>query len=525
MTERRKGRRGLAAVAALAAAGLLAAACSSSAPASSNASSTQSAPAGTPQHGGTLTTITPGAPSSLDPILGGSGGDQYSLYPIFDRLVNFTPDLKPIPGLATSWSYPSPATLVLNLRSGVKFQDGTPFNAAAVKFNLDRARTLKTSTVLPDLAPITAVDVTSPLQVTIHLSAPDTALPLILADRAGMMSSPAAVKKEGASYALHPVGTGPFEVSSYVPNASLKLVKNPHYWQAGKPYLNGIDISYITDGQTEVNSVVAGQTDFATTIAPNYVTTLKNNPAVVVSSAQSLGFDGCYFDFAHSPFNKLAARQAIQAALNPKAISNALYFGLGEAATQFFPKGYWAYEPSLATPLYNPAKAKQLARSAGLTGMTITGLGYEAANQSRKLQIIQSQLAAVGIKMNITIEEVGAAVQNFYIGHKFDIFCSGWSGRPDPSETFGSLIAASSFYNAGNYAPSNVNALIAAGQKSASTAARRAAYLPLAQLVKAQALWMPLVFDPAVNIYLPKVKGFTPNLYGKIDISFLWLAK
>jgi peptide/nickel transport system substrate-binding protein len=522
MRPARKGGGWLAAVAVAVA--VVASACSS-APAASNSASSAPAAAGTPQHGGTLTATTPTAPSSLDPILGGSGGDQFSLYPIFDRLVNFTPDLKPIPGLATSWNFSSATTLVMNLRSGVKFQDGTAFDAAAVKFNLDRARTLKTSTVLPDLAPITAVDVTGPLQVTIHLSAPDTALPLIFADRAGMMSSPAAVKKEGPGYALHPVGTGPFMLKSYVPSSSLDLVKNPHYWQPGKPYLAGINLSYIPDAQTEVNSVLGGQTDFATGVAPNYVTSLKSNPAVTVSEAQSLGFDGCYMDFAHAPFNSLQARQAVQAAINPAAISKALYFGAGETASQFFPKGYWAYQPTLAASLYNPAKARQLAKAAGLTKGTITGLAYEAPNQARKLQIIQSQLAAVGIKMNITIEIVGAAVQNFYIGHKFDIFCSGWSGRPDPSETFGSLVAASSFYNAGNYAPPGTTGLIAAGQKDSATSARAAAYLPLAQLVKSQALFLPLVFTPAVNVYHPTVKGFQANLYGKIDISFLWLSK
>ena len=508
-----------------AAVAIAASACSATAPSNPASSSPSSAPAGNPVYGGTLTATSPAAPSSLDPVLGGSGGDQFSLYPMFDRLVNFTPDLKPIPGLATSWSYTTPTTLVMNLHSGVKFQDGTPFNAAAVKFNLDRGRTLKTSTVLPDLTPIRSVDVTGDLQVTIHLSSPDTALPLILADRAGMMSSPTAVQKEGSSYALHPVGTGPFMLKSYVPNSSLDLVKNPHYWQPGKPYLAGLNISYLPDAQTAVNSVLGGQNDFATGVAPNYVTSLRGNSSVVVSSASSLAFDGCYFNFSSAPFNNLQARQAVQAAINPVALSNALYFGSGQPASQFFPKGYWAYEPALAGAQYNPGKAKQLAQSAGLTKITVAGLGYEAPNQARKLQIIQSQLAAVGIKMNITIEIVGTAVQNFYVGHKFDIFCSGWSGRPDPSETFGSLVAPSSFYNAGNYAPPGTSALIDAGQKDSATSARAAAYLPLARLVHDQALFLPLVFSPAVNIFDPTVKGFQPNLYGKFNLSFLWLAK
>src|SRR5215207_2866064 len=134
-----------------------------------------------PQTGGELTVIHVSNPSSLDPITGGSGNDHMSLYPFYDRLVNFDPEeLTPEPGLAESWEFPDPTTLVLTLRTGVTFHDGTPFDAEAVKFNLDRALNLETSTERATLSMIESVEVLSPTQVQVNLSREDSSLVLIL---------------------------------------------------------------------------------------------------------------------------------------------------------------------------------------------------------------------------------------------------------------------------------------------------------------------------------------------------------
>lgn len=495
-------------------------------PASDPAGGSKNAPTGKPESGGTLRANSAVAPSSLDPIRGGSGGDQYSLYPIFDRLVNFTADLKPSPGLAKSWDYPDPRTLVLNLQKGVTFSDGTVFDSAAVKFNLDRARTLETSTVLPDLASISSVDATSPSVVTIHLTNPNTSLPLLFTDRAGMMASPTAVKARGEKFGREPVGAGPFRVASYAPGASLSLRKNPGYWQKGKPYLDGIKFSYIADGQTAVNSVRGGQTDLATTVAPQFLSSLQGDSSVHVETAPALAFDCIYFNFATGPFKSAKARQALQAAIDTKAISSALYFGKGEAGSQLFPSDYWAFDNSLPSSMYDKEKARRLAKDAGLTGKTVRALIYNAPNQARKAQIIQSQFEAVGVDMTITTEEVGAGVTDFYTGHKFDMFISSWSGRPDASQTFTSLVSPSSFYNAGGYEPPGVNigSLLDAGVKGTTLGDRGEAYSPLAKVVQDQALLLPLAFGPETDLMTPKVGGFEPNLSGKTDVSFLWLA-
>ena len=171
---------------------------------------------GAPKKGGVLKVSANANPSSLDPQTGGAGSDHTMLFPMYDTLVEWDYEtLKPKPGLAESWSFTDPQTLVMKIRSGVTFHDGTPLDAEAVKFNLERAKTEQRSNIKADLATVASVEVSGPQQVTLKLSQPDAALPGILSDRAGMMISPAAVKASG-NIDRKPVGAGAYQFVSVV---------------------------------------------------------------------------------------------------------------------------------------------------------------------------------------------------------------------------------------------------------------------------------------------------------------------
>lgn len=524
-TGARTTRRGL--IALVAAAALALSGCGSTG-SQSPVSGASAAPQGTPVHGGTLKLNTPLAPSTLDPVLGNSGGDYPSLLPIYDRLINVNQKAEPIPGLALSWKYPNPTTLVLELRSGVKFTDGTAFDADAVKFNLDRARTDAKSSVRTDLGMIGSVEVTGPLEVTIKLSRPSTALPLVLSDRAGMMASPKALQADASGFSRAPVGTGPFKVQAYAPGSSLTLKANPDYWQKGKPYLDGIDITYLSDGQTAVNSLTGGQTDFANVVGVQYLGPLQANNALTVSSVPTVSFDALIFNYDAAGFKNADARRAVQMAIDTTALEKAVYFGNGEPATQYYPKSNWAYQPDLAKSKYDVAEAKKLAESSGLAGRTIHALTYNSPGQDAKLQIIQAQLKAIGVNLDITVEEVSAVVTDFYQAKKFDVLLAQWSGRPDPSQVYTFTLSPKSTFNVGGFQPAgvDVDALIAAGETSTSLSDRRAAYKPLVEMMQQQAFgWLPLVFAPSINVMSSRVHGFVPSGLNKTDVSFVWLDK
>ncbi|MDF6046122.1 ABC transporter substrate-binding protein [Streptomyces sp. JH14] len=479
-----------------------------------------------PKAGGSLTVADPLVPSSLDPIASFGGGDHMSLYPIYDRLVNFdAKTLKPEPGLATSWKFSDPKTLVLALRDGVKFQDGTPVNADAVKFNLDRAINDKTSKIASDLATVDSVKVTGPVEATIHLKQPDASIVLTLADRAGMMASPTAVKKWGADYSRHPVGAGAYVFDKYAANDQLVVQKNKDYWQAGRPYLNTITFKYFADQQTANNALQAHQADVVLNADLADVSTLKAMSGVKVLSAPSLLTGGCYINFSRAPFNNVDARHALAVAIDRKALNKSYAFGLAEPTSSIFPKGYWAADAKLDdTFAYDPDKARDLLAKAGHSGgLKITGLAFQDTGEVRRAEIIQEQLKKVGIDMKLEVFDAATVAKKFFTDKAYDIACASWSGRPDPSQTAGSLLSSTSFYNAGAYAAPGMPEALSAAAAAQTDADRVAALSKVVDLNQQSVVWLPLLSEPNVTAASDKVQGIDPNLYGKIDVSFLSL--
>ena len=209
---------------------------------------------GTPKRGGTLRISAPANPSSLDPATGGAGSDHAFLFTMYDTLTEWDFEtLKPKPGLAESWSFTDPTTFVLNIRPGVTFHDGTPLDAEAVKFNLERNKSDPKSNIKADLASMASVEVTGPMQVTLKLNTPDAALPGILSDRAGMMVSPTALKAASAgNVARTPVGAGAYAFVSWADGEKIVVKRNEKYWKPNRPYPDGIEFSIIPELTTGV---------------------------------------------------------------------------------------------------------------------------------------------------------------------------------------------------------------------------------------------------------------------------------
>jgi peptide/nickel transport system permease protein/peptide/nickel transport system substrate-binding protein len=348
---------------------------------------------------------------------------------------------------------------------------------------------------------------------------------LILADRAGMMVSPTAAKAANDDLSANPVGTGPYKFVEWQRNDHLTGTKNTSYWQPGRPYLDQITIRYIPDQQTEINAVQAGEVDFAMKIDPGNVDTLKKNDQLTVSVTPSLGLDTCFFNFSKPPFNNNDVRRAFNLAVDRDALNQAYTFGLATPANEVFPPGYWAADPALAKAFpHDVAQAKQLLAKAGYpNGLDIKAIAYDASGQQRKNEIIQSQIGEAGFKMTFDTMEVGAATSTFFEKLTYDVYCAGWSGRPDPSQTALSLFSASAFYNAGHYDSPGMADALAAAAKSSDQAERAKAFSQVIKLSQDDNLFVPLIHQADIDAMSKKVGGFQPNLYGKVDVSFLWL--
>ncbi|MGV2980708.1 ABC transporter substrate-binding protein [Camelimonas sp. ID_303_24] len=483
-----------------------------------------SALAAEPKRGGVLRLAAGINPSSLDPATGGSGFDHCYLWTMYDTLVEWDYDtLKPKPGLA-KWAFPDPKTMVLDLQPNVKFHDGTPLDAEAVKFNLDRSRQDQRSNVKADLTSIAEVVVSGPLQVTLKLKNPDAALPAILSDRCGMIISPTAVKTHGAASDRNPVGAGPWKFVSWADNQKVVVTRNDNYWRKDRGFVDGIDFNIIPEQATGLRSVVAGQNDMAFSLPARLKPVIEKAKDLQSVSAPTLYCIQFYFNTKRKPLDNLKVRQAINFALDRDAFVRATMGGLGEAATMTLPKSHWAWSEA-ASKLYphNVEKAKQLLAEAGFPqGIELTVGSYTDQDSVRRAEVLQEQLGKAGIRLKFTRGTVAEISANFF-NQGYDMLLSAWTGRPDPSMTYALGFDKGAYYNASREATEELSDLIRRSRESEDLKERAAVFDKIQQITMGQALSAPVAFQYELSAMTPKVKGYRPNLLGKPKFEFVSL--
>ncbi|MBI2854176.1 MAG: hypothetical protein HYX87_04555 [Chloroflexi bacterium] len=379
-----------------------------SAPPPTSAAPKTTAPATTaPQRGGTLKIIFASAPSVLGYPAKMGVFDWFSAEPALESLVVRTTKLNP--GLATDWKPgPDGRSLILNLRKGVKFHDGTDFNAEAVKFNIDLLKQEKVT----DAGVITSADVLDTYTVRLNLVEWNSALLDALSFYAFPMISPTAVKTKGVDWVrVNPVGTGPFKLASFQRDVSVKYERFADYWDKGKPYLDGIEIRYVADPLTALASFSAGE-------AQVYFGTASANPKPPADAAQK-GFRvdtvpsnvaGLMPDSRNpdSPFADKRVRLALQYAVDNAAIVKAISYGQWSVATQVQGPSSPAYSKDIKPYLFDPAKAKQLLSEAGYANGFKTRILATSRYANRDaLVALQGYLKGVNIQADIEMVEIG----------------------------------------------------------------------------------------------------------------------
>lgn len=467
---------------------------------------------------GVLRVAAPHNPSTLDPMTGRSGPDHVYLYALFDTLVEWDyVALTPKPGLAESWSYTDPSTLVLKLRPGIKFQDGEPFDAAAVKANLDWGRSNEKSSVKVDLSSIDAIEVRGPQEVALKLKRPDHALPLILSDRAGMMRSPKAVRDKGAEHDRSPVGTGAYKFVSWADKDQVVLTRNPDYWKRDMAKLDGIVFKIISEPQTALRSVVAGDNDLTYYVPPQQRAVAERSGKLAVNVGPSLQIGMLYFNYARGPLKDVRVRRAINLAVDRAAYIKATAGGLGEAADMALPKSHWAYAPQLAGfHKFDPEAAKALLREAGYAnGVDVHLIAWNDQLSVQRTEVLMEMLRKANIRLKVSTGSGVETAGQFFGKQEGDMHLSFWTGRPDPSLTYGLLFGEGSFFNAGRGATPGLAQALAEAESGTTLDARKAAFLKVQQAVLDNALFCPIMFDVQMVVHTKRLKGYRPNLIGK----------
>lgn len=451
--------------------------------------------------------------SSLDPIRGNAGTDHAILWTMYDTLINWDPQtLEPTPGLAESWDLSDPNVLALTLRQGVTFQDGTPFDAEAVKYNLERAAS-EESNIKTDVASIASVEVVDANRVNINLTAPNSALLLILTDRAGMMVSPTAAEQNAGDLSLNPVGAGGWSFVEWRRGASVTVERYEDYWDASAVRAPQIVFSVITDPTTRVTALNSGQQDFVVDVPPSNAQALESsNSAKLVQSSRVL-IAQIYLNDAKPEISDVRVRQALSLAVNREEILKTGYFGYGSVANEWMPADHWAnagekYE-------YDPEKAKQLLAEAGVSNLSFTLALTQDPNWIRVGEILKAQWAEIGVTIDISpVENTQGSTDHFADG-KTVAWMANWTGRPDPSQTFLSLFGKEGYFNAGRVDFPGLQAAVDAANAATEQDDRAAAFKEAAAVVYDQVPAIPLVFADLLVGMSNKVEGYQPNLLGK----------
>ncbi len=483
----------------------------------------------TPKRGGTLRVAMGREFIGADPQGSSAGVDRNLYTSLYNGLVVPDAQIRIVPGLATSWSQPDPKTYVFQLRRGVKFHDGTPFDAEAVKFNFDYILDpANHSQRRPEIAMVDRVEVTSPMSVRVTLKQPFSPFLATIADRAGYMVSPTARKKYGKDLARNPVGTGPFKFVEWVRDDHMRLQRNEDYYERGLPYLDEIVYHPITDQSVVFTELRTGNIDFAYTLAidPKDVPAVKQIKSLNVLIGPGVGYEGFWFNTAAGPLANRALREAFSLALDREQLLKIAYSGVGQIANGPLPPSLWAYDQKIPVVKRDVAQAKKkLAEGGKPAGFPLT-LKAESNNplQAKITQLAQAQLREIGIQANIVTLDF-AALLNAGSRNDFDALSLGWSGRIDPDGNIEPIFEKGGAFNYGRYDNPQVDALMQRGRELQNQSERKPVYDQVVKLIEADAAYAFTYFTPTLFVKAASVHGFPMSPDALMRFTTVWLSK
>lgn len=418
---------------------------------------------------------------TLDPEVHTGGGLSY-LRPVYEALFSVTPDNKVVPFLATGIRQDG-LHISLTLREGVKFSDGTPFNAEAVVANFNSE--IKKG-VLTALKPISSVKATGDYSVEVTLSRPDPSFERDMTGEPGMMISRKALTDPALD--RNPVGTGPYVYSRTLSREGVVCVytPNPGYWDPKAVTLDKVEIYELPDNTARLNALKTGQVDVGIWLASPQAAIIEHTPGLKLLRNSVGGYTYQLIiqdrDGTKVPaFADKRVRQAMNYAMNRPAFIRAIDFGLSTPAYQSYPKGSWAHDPKLVDSYkYNLAKAKTLMKEAGYA----KGFSFEMPSipifQSR-LEAVQGFLRDINIDMKIVPVEPGTLARRS-MGTDFPATNLVWQAGTDPSYLGSAYINADASYNPYHVKPGpEITKLLQEGLQSADPKVRAPIYQKLLQ--------------------------------------------
>jgi peptide/nickel transport system substrate-binding protein len=450
---------------------------------------------------------------SLDPTQQRLGTEQAATFLLYDRLTQVTNDYEVRPMLATSWEFaPDGSYLELKLREGVTFHDGTPVDATAVKASLERTKNVPSSTAAPLLADITSVEAVDPATVRLMLvPGRGAGLPTILASYAGEIMNPKAIT-DGRNLALSPgdAGSGAYLVTEFKPNEVVKLERAPRpYWDADAAKPKRIEISYMPVASVGLNALRSGQLDMVLTTAMDVQAVQKLAESGAARAAEYgllTPSHAIFMNPAYPAFRDPRVRNAISMSIDRAAICRDLLAGNCEPRVQPYPKTHWAHVDGLDDLLaYSPEKAKQALAEAGASNLhfplvTTAGSSFESV-----AQVVQSQLAAAGITVDLMPLPSAEALGGFREG-RYPAYLNTLLAAAEPAQLMDTMFLSG--YNAAEAVRGTVTPPAEQAEQPGLPQEQRAAlYGQVWTEIARNSAMIPIVSNEVAWAYSPKVTG------------------
>jgi peptide/nickel transport system substrate-binding protein len=436
--------------------------------------------------------------------------------------------------LAESWQQPDAKTIIFKLRQGVKFHDGSDFDADVAKWNFLRARDHAKSQLKAALSPVASVETLDKYTLQIKAKSDNAALLRTLALNRSLvrMLSRAAMDKVGEeTFARNPVGTGPFRFKQWITDDRVILVRNPDYFEKGAdgkplPYLDEIIMRYIPDPSVSLVDMRAGTVQFLQGALPKDVAIIRGEPNLAVEELPWAG--QVYFKVGYNtratPFNDVRVRQAANYGIDRVAMHKALGFGVG--APHYYP--YWipgtlGYDETILKYEYNPTKAKELLTAAGYPdGVSIELKVIAREPESTIGEFAQQMWSAVGLKTKLVSMERLSWIDAMR-ANRFQ--ASFWRGIPwafvDP-ESARTLVACGAPTSWANWCDPEVDKLLNEGLVTLDPKRRHAIYRSMWQIIQERAYVGSGFFTPMVNAYRKDVQGLTYN-FTTPTLAAVWM--
>lgn len=481
-----------------------------------------------PKRGGTLKVQIQLAPASLDPIFG-NGVERVFTNLYAETLVSMDQDYNFVPQLADSWEVENEGKSILfKLHQGIKFHDGTPLNAEAVKFNLDRlldpniAHTKKASAALLD-----SIDVVDEFTVRVNFKEPSELSLVMLSNVEGVICSPTAIKERGEDYGRNPSCTGAFIMESWTGNESIAK-RNPNYWRNGDdgqplPYLDAVEITVQPNSAVRLVELRSGHVQFIDYVLPKDFDQIRQDQSLQLIDIGHGMHEYTAFNVSKPPFDNKDLREAVSLAVDREALVKVIAPGAATVLRYLeSPEQLWVYDESVEGHTYDLERAKAAFARSGFTGEA-SMMVIQRDPDIQVAQLIQGMLANIGMKVKIeVVERQGFLDKMNALQHDFLI--ARMEHGVDPDSQYSSFFDNRGVFNVTGTDRTETTALVGAARTELDREKRRALYRQVTDKVLNDYIFSWLIRIPYQSAASTRLQDVEIDRFRALVYNKLWLA-